>query len=359
MSTANIVPPFRAPLISDQASENGSGQVTTSRAWYLFFENLSRTVGIQGGMVNSGTHQDRLAAATADLPDGAFWVESDPPGGGVIYQVRGGRWYYVAGTKWGTFSPDQRPTDLGADDAGYQWRSTDQPPRNFLWSGTQWVEVTPIRYDTHANRLAASTSGLWQGIFWVETDRSNVIYELQGTTWKYVSGAMAGTLSPDQRPTDLGANDAGFLFMTTDTNELYRWSGTAWAKSGTQTGDVQFAQATADLVLTTTQQNVPGASIVLNRAGRYLITGNFYFGWISDGAAVLHGYLIANGVQQSPTAFFLVQVNYSYSGCAQQWVYNAPAAGQTVLLAAVKDSGGTGSSRVFSDSSITALWVSP
>ena len=230
MSTSNIVPPFRAPLIADQASENGSGQATTARSWYLFFENLSRTVGIQAGMVSSGTHQDRLAASTADLPDGAFWVESDPPGGGVLYQMRGGKWYYVAGTKWGTMSPDQRPVDLTANDAGYEWRSTDQPPRNFLWSGTQWVEVTAVRYGTHANRLAVTLSGIWQGVLWVETDRGNVIYENQGGAWKYVAGAMWGTISPDQRPADLGANDYGFDFKDTNNSPFreYVWNGSAW-----------------------------------------------------------------------------------------------------------------------------------
>jgi hypothetical protein len=44
---------------------------------------------------------------------------------------------------WGTVSPDQRPTDLGVNDAGFDFRGTDQQ-REFIWSQTAWVEVTPV-----------------------------------------------------------------------------------------------------------------------------------------------------------------------------------------------------------------------
>jgi Phage Tail Collar Domain len=43
-----------------------------------------------------------------------------------------------------------------------------------------------------------------------------------------VHGPVVGTLSPDQRPTGLGAGDAGTLFWSTDYNRLFTWTGTAW-----------------------------------------------------------------------------------------------------------------------------------
>jgi hypothetical protein len=42
---------------------------------------------------------------------------------------------------WGTLSPDQRPTDLGANDAGFVYRGTDVQ-RTYVWSGTVWIETT-------------------------------------------------------------------------------------------------------------------------------------------------------------------------------------------------------------------------
>ena len=45
---------------------------------------------------------------------------------------------------WGTLVPDQRPTDLGVHDAGFDFRTTVAPPREFVWNQTAWVEVTPV-----------------------------------------------------------------------------------------------------------------------------------------------------------------------------------------------------------------------
>src|SRR4051794_30613948 len=72
---------------------------------------------------------------------------------------------------------------------------------------------------THAARLGLTPAKQTLGAFYVETDRGNLVYQIQnrgGNAWTYVGGTMTGTLSPDQRPT-LSLNDAGFLFATTDT----------------------------------------------------------------------------------------------------------------------------------------------
>ncbi len=39
---------------------------------------------------------------------------------------------------------------------------------------------------------------------------------------------MRGTLSPDLKPT-LTANDAGFLFLATDFDRIYRYDGSGWS----------------------------------------------------------------------------------------------------------------------------------
>jgi hypothetical protein len=85
-----------------------------------------------------GIHSARPAGtATAD---GVIYVENDR--GSVTYQLQNGVWRYLSGTMFGTLSPDQRPTDLGVNDGGFDFRGTDQQ-REFLWSQTAWIEITP------------------------------------------------------------------------------------------------------------------------------------------------------------------------------------------------------------------------
>lgn len=79
---------------------------------------------------------------------------------------------------------------------------------------------------THAQRLASKITA---GTFWWETDRTILYLGVpsgQATVWTYAAGAMFATFA--NRPTDLAANDAGFLLEVSDHLHLCRWSGTAW-----------------------------------------------------------------------------------------------------------------------------------
>lgn len=91
-----------------------------------------------------------------------------------------------------------------------------------------------VRIGTHAERLAAEPDPI--GALWMETDRGNVIYQAQlvaGTpAWVYVTGAMYGTIiAVDQRPSGLGVNDTGLLFLSSDSTSVI-WDGTAWKAIG-------------------------------------------------------------------------------------------------------------------------------
>lgn len=80
---------------------------------------------------------------------------------------------------------------------------------------------------THANRPSPSIPNAQ----YYETDRGITYISLLVNgklAWVYLSGVMAGTLSPDLKPTDLGTNDAGFQFDATDYQHRYRWTGTGW-----------------------------------------------------------------------------------------------------------------------------------
>lgn len=216
-----VTPPYRTSLLNQ-------GGTTTTKDWWLFWKNLGDLGNAGMKMLTWGGHFDKPVAG--DMPDGAIYVESDRSG--VIYQNQGGEWHYLAGTMWGTISPDTRPTDLGVNDTGFDFRTTVSPSQEFMWSGNSWIEITALRYGTHAQRLATPIGSVWQGMAWMETDRGNVIYQNQGGTWKYVAGFMWGTVSPDQRPTDLGANDFGFDFRDRNNSPFqeFIWNGSAWSQ---------------------------------------------------------------------------------------------------------------------------------
>lgn len=72
---------------------------------------------------------------------------------------------------------------------------------------------------------AAAHAGEW----FLASDQNNVLWYSTGTVWVYVAGQMRGTLSPNEKPTGLGTDDVGYLFLSTDFDRAYRWDGSAWA----------------------------------------------------------------------------------------------------------------------------------
>jgi hypothetical protein len=372
MPSSLQIPPYRSALLTGADGEpviraNGpeSELVMTDRQWYLFWQNLATALnaGSQsleglGNMLTFGNHADR--PNPGPWPDGALYVEQDR--GNALYQNQEGSWQYIAGIMYGTLVPDQRPGDLGpAADAGFQFRTNVDPARAFAWSGGDWIETTPIRYGTHADRLAETVANLVSGMLWMETDRGSVIYQNQGGTWLYLAGTMWDTMSPDHRPTDLGVHDAGFDYRSTDLPAReFIWNQTAWVEVA-QSNVALLAKASATLTLTTSPQNVPGVSLTLARAGQYLVIGVFYFTLASgDAGATLVG-------QFSGTAGSVAALSDLISGTttvqlsatvSQQWLYTATA-GAVVTLQANK-SGGAGASTVnMNHTSMMALWVSP
>jgi len=222
-----VCPPIRQS-VEDLASAqaNDSDPPKTEKSWYLYWQKTGERVNLNSkklaGLVTYGPHADRPPADS--MPDGAIYVESDRT---VIYQNINGAWHYLAGTMWGTITPDLRPTDLGVNDGGFDYRGTDDN-REFIWSQTQWIEVSAVRYGIHSARPAPVDVA--DGSMYVESDRGGVIYQEQAGVWKYLAGTMYGTLSPDQRPTDLGVNDGGFEFRGTDQQRQFIWSQTAWVE---------------------------------------------------------------------------------------------------------------------------------
>lgn len=103
-------------------------------------------------------------------------------------------------------------------------------PTTQVTSGT--TTITGLHTD-RLNRFPATAQNI--GDRFIETDRGEVEYAVGsvGTVkaWIFLGGGAYGNTLANQ-PTDLGPNDAGFVFFATDTTDLYRWSGSAWIYFG-------------------------------------------------------------------------------------------------------------------------------
>lgn len=86
------------------------------------------------------------------------------------------------------------------------------------------IAKTQVILDTHANRVKYNANQFLGQLF-AETDR-HLFYSSNGTGWIYLAGTAYGTLAA--RFGDLGPNDAGVGYVTTDTFQTFQWSGLAW-----------------------------------------------------------------------------------------------------------------------------------
>lgn len=84
-----------------------------------------------------------------------------------------------------------------------------------------------IYYGTHAQRSNRPVPA--DATLYVETDRDEVVYQVQVTAWLYISGIYRQTHSQlAALALTLTAADTGLLVYTTDTRFTYRWSGSAF-----------------------------------------------------------------------------------------------------------------------------------
>lgn len=83
-----------------------------------------------------------------------------------------------------------------------------------------------VQYGTHATRVATAPQPNG-ALFW-ETDRT-ALYIAIDQVWEFlINQTFYGTLSPNQKPSDLASTESGFLFYSTDFDREYIWTSTAW-----------------------------------------------------------------------------------------------------------------------------------
>lgn len=370
-----IVPPFRTALLTANgksltaiegagAPQDGRITIETTREWWLFWRLLAELGNAGLLMITFGVHADRPVAD--GMPDGAIYVESDRSG--VVYQNQGGEWHYLAGTMWGTLSPDQRPADLGVNDAGFDFRSTDPPPREYIWSGTAWADATPFldptttKGDLIARGAAAPATRLGVGT----NGQVLTADSAQALGVKWGTPASAGMADPTTTLGDLivrgAAAPATRLGVGANGSALIADSSQALGVRWGAAASIQIANASASLTLTTSFQDVAGATLTLPKTGTYLLHAVFDFvgQGAGDSGANFLGQLVANGSAQTGFATFRAEFAAAARGTVtQQWMYTAGTINQVVQLQANKGSGTGTSIAAATHTRISALWVAP
>ena len=172
-----ILPPQSQPVTDGNLLE---------RTWYLFLETVRSAMTGLLELIQFGTDAERLAFNPVNLLPGSLWIDTP----GAIY----------------------------------------------YWTGTAWLNVGGNLEDTHANRIANYPAANYAvGTLFFETNPTQTdrqsLYAVQlnnsgAHEWAYVSGWCEKTFA--NRPSDLGASDAGFEFYSTDYTVTERWNGTNW-----------------------------------------------------------------------------------------------------------------------------------
>lgn len=222
--TIHSLPGFDNPLAQDGTLSIFQGVVY----FYSMATNPGKWIPVGAiGTIIQTTHSGKAAISASFYPIGTLLFETDRT---VMYVNQGtygsSNWVYILGIYYSILS--NRPTDLGVNDTGFLFHSTDNPATQ-RWDGTNWIvegEIGVMLADTHANRVSGYLPVNFPiGTTFFETDRT-VIYRNNGTNWIYITGIMRSVFGSE--PT-LGTSDAGFLFYATDQNIIYLWNGTVWS----------------------------------------------------------------------------------------------------------------------------------
>lgn len=123
-----------------RALTNGMGQAYS--LIYSYRNQTDTTLTILARFVEYGLHRDRLNMATAGVPNGALWFETDRAT--VFYQARllpegpPAQWVYAGGIMWDVLA--HRPDDLKKADTGFLFQDSGSF-QMYRWDGTAWAAI--------------------------------------------------------------------------------------------------------------------------------------------------------------------------------------------------------------------------
>ena len=135
----------------------------------------------------------------------------------------------------------------------------------FFSSITAYLEVINdfVQSGTHADRLALNLTLLPEGALFVESDRNNLVYQIQDGAWQYVTGtyrlvqADISTLAAT-----MTIEDTGLLIEVTDYRHVLQWdSSLVWKWGPAEDGRHDIAFLPIDPDDTTGWQLCDGSTI--------------------------------------------------------------------------------------------------
>jgi hypothetical protein len=167
---------------------------------------------------------------------------------------------------WGTYSPDQRPTDLGARDAGFDFRGTDIV-RQSLWSGTAWESPDPTT--TKGDLLARSATEIDRLPVGPDTDILTAdSSQPLGVKWAPANSSGVGAVSSvfgRSGAVAAASGDYNASQVTNAVSQAVSYADPAWI------GSLAYSKITGAPVfltsLTPWTSNINGATFNLTNAG--------------------------------------------------------------------------------------------
>lgn len=375
----------------------------------LFYWMNGQAIAVEStATVLYDTHANRLANySPGSYVTGTLFWETDRT---VLYVDNGTAWVYATGTYNNILS--NRPTDLISTDAGFEFLVSSYADNIlYVWNGTAWVYSLGVYSAATASRPTLSTGDAnflfidttkkileqWNGTAWntiggstnlvlAFTDQTGA-YTVQSTDFQVVStnsGAVAfalpdSTTVPGQifaiknSSTSLGAltvnahagnnidGSSAFSFLATEGFIIGSDGTSNWNVLGivrlSVSGTVLLGYSSGvQLTLTTSYQNVSGASVTLSRTGLWAITAILDVqNGTPTGAAV--GQIQING---SPTTPLMAPINPGVGGNAigtQSWLYTASTTGIVCQLQAKIFTGTVFVNNGAGYSSLVATWI--
>lgn len=160
---------------------------------------------------------------------------------------------------------------------------------------------------------------------------------------------------------DPGSGDAAVNLRTVqDLVKQSRVQGTQPARTVAVSSaeKIYYGTATTDLSLTTSYQDIAGATVTVNRSGTYKVTACFEFNITAgDTGAAIDGQLLVNGSAQTIFAVAQAPAGTIELSTFQQWVVTGVLSGQVLKLQAKKAAGSGTSSVIHFNTTIIAEWI--
>jgi hypothetical protein len=355
------------------------------------------------------THANRLANYPAgNYVAGTLFFETDRE---VLYIDNGTNWIYGVGIDYDTLA--HRPGDLGINDVGFLFVASDYNSTvTYRWSGSTWLYFQgvyaaatgsrPTLISTDVGFLFIDTAlkllEYWTGTVWLNLGSSTTFTP----SFRAFSGTSDTLLNTDftVESTNSGTSTETLLDATTCTNQVFCLKNSVTSTNtltitpfGGQTIDggtlilnpqesviiqsnginwiilsyyklilsgiaFQGAGNGVQLTLTTSYQNVAGASLTLNRTGLWKITAilDVQTG-ATPGAAI--GQLLIAG---SPVTPLMAPINTGATTLAvgvQTWLYTSGSSSVACQLQAKIFTGTVFVNNGAGYSSLTAEWIHP